>query len=1423
MAGTIDTYIEQEMQTSYLDYAMSVIVGRALPDARDGLKPVQRRILYAMYMLNNLHNQPTKKSARIVGECFVKDTLVLTERGLIPIQDIQKGETVHTQNGIHKVSQLYVMPKRKLLKITLKNGIENTVTTAQQFKVLTEDWNLVWKNAEELVAGDYLLVKSHYPEIKEEVTIGEKKLNENIAYLLGQFLSDGFVLHDNDRNKYHRIGFCSSSKEVIDHIMSCLENEFEYVPHIEELHREYNSADGQTLISKIFQIRVNNSLINKFFIENFNLLGAKAWSKQIPHEIFKSPRAVISALLSGMIDGDGHIHPSRTTIEYSTTSKKIANQLLVLLAHLGIQGSKYKVKIKSDKLILGRKVLNHHEAFSLEFVGTNAQTFASLINPKHQKKNKRCKELVYREIKRTEHDILPWGSEKIFTELSQNHLGGGWYSNYEGKKFRLGIKYKTGGKIRYHAKLLDSQLFLSQINEWRIQDKLNRIKSKLSPFLNSIIENKIFFSPVVSVGEQPEDITYDIQVEGEHELIANGVVAHNCLGKYHPHGDSAVYEALIRMAQWFSLNHTLVEGQGNMGCFTGDTKIKLLDNREITFKELIQERLEGKRHWTFTFNQEKKSIEVAEIKNPRVTRKNAELVEVTLDNGEKIRCTPDHRFMLHSGTYKQAKDLVNGESLMPLYMWDYDSLEQTTMRAKAYNHKVIAVNFLNEKEDVYDITIDQTHNFALAAGVFVHNSIDGDPPAAARYTEVRLQRIAEDMLADLEKETVPFVPNFDNTETEPLLLPSAVPNLLLNGASGIAVGVATNILPHNLNELSDAIIASIDNPEITPQELSKYVTGPDFPTGGIVFYNQGLLASYITGRGSVTIRSRIEEETEKNKTTLIVKEVPYNVNKAAMVEQIAKLARDKKIIGISDIRDESGKEGIRVVIELKGDAPTDFVLNQLYVHSQLEVTLPVMNTAVIGNRLATLNIKQALKIFIDHRFEVIKNRTKFDLRIASERVHIVEGLIKAIENIDDVVELIKGSIDTKDARSKLIAQYELSEKQANAVLDMKLSRLTGLEKDSLTSENAELSANIAKYNEILANDTLVYQIIKDETLKIKEKYGRARRTTIEAAPDDYNITREDLVTDELVTVILTRNNYVKRIKATEYREQDRGGKGSIAIRLKEGDIPKQMLSCMSKDYLLVVTNIGRAYWLKAYQTPEEGRYGTGKSMANLLSMQEGEKAEKIINTRLFEKSFITIVTHRGIIKRINAERFSRPRASGIKAVPLMPGDSIADVCLSDGSAELVILTKNGKAVRFQGSDVRPMSRIARGVRGIRITGDDKVINILAAKAGDLIATITSKGFGKITELDEYRLQGRGGKGVINIRLKEKAGIAVKALNVAKDDDVLIINSSGVSIRFSVSEIRHTARNATGVRLMRVVPGETVVDAQVMPKQIREQQ
>ncbi len=716
---------------------------------------------------------------------------------------------------------------------------------------------------------------------------------------------------------------------------------------------------------------------------------------------------------------------------------------------------------------------------------------------------------------------------------------------------------------------------------------------------------------------------------------------------------------------------------------------------------------------------------------------------------------------------------------------------------------------------VYDALVrmaqDFSMNHTLVEGQGNFGSRDGDPPAAMRYTEVRLTKMAEEMLADLDKETVDFVPNFDNTEKEPVILPSKIPNLLVNGSSGIAVGVATSIPPHNLSEVCSAIVHVLDNKDATVDDILQIIKGPDFPTGGTAIMSGAALNGYRLGRGQLTIRAKADLSNGKK---IIFTELPYNVNKSAMIRKIADSVREKKIIGIRDIRDESGKAGIKVVIDLKEDAEQQQILNLIYKHTQAELTFPIINLAVIGKSLRSFNILQMLNTFITYRREIVTKRSTYQLNIAKDRLHIVHGLLIAITKIDDIIKNIRESKEVGEARNKLMANFSLSEKQANSILDMKLSKLTRLENDTLSKEKSDLEKEIAYYTGVLADQSKIDQIIKDETNEIKKKYGRERKTELVFSDEEAEIQDEDLISDEPVTILLTNSGYVKRMSTGSYKEQDRGGKGIIAINLKEGDFVKQVVTARNKDFIICVSNQGRIYWLKAYNVPEGSRYSDGRAIANLLRL-ENENIVGMFNIKQFEKTKIGFLTAKGLVKKLDAVLFSHPRAGGVRAITLNEGDSIADTIVYTTEPYLAAVSKNGKSVQFSEANVRFTGRTSAGVRGIRLKSGDEAKNIIASADTGSILTVSEKGYGKITDIKEYRVQGRGGSGVINLKVNEKTGPVAKALFIKNEQKLLLLNSKGISIEIPIASIRITGRAASGVRLMKVEPGAKIIDARLL--------
>ena len=1134
----------------------------------------------------------------------------------------------------------------------------------------------------------------------------------------------------------------------------------------------------------------------------------------------------------------------------------------------------------------------------------------------------------------------------------------------------------------------------------------------------------------------------------------SGRIVGDVMGKYHPHGDASIYDAMVRMAQSWSLRYPLVIGQGNFGCFTADTKVKLADGRELSFKNLIEEHKQGKRNFTFTIDKSQK-IKIAEIKNPRLTRKGAEIMKVILDNGEEIECTLNHKFMLKNGKYKEAQDLKSEDSLMPCYLklstnednpkmvgynmvfqprdnsWNFvhvlsddwniengiyekntgrirhhanfdklnnnpnnirrmqwkehwqahynlisekhksdpdyrgklsegrqrfwadeenrkdyskrmsernlknwkkksyrDKMKITLSEAnKKYlaehperveeirktasitmkrlwqiseykqlfhekiiasnkmrktnftgkkkflnicnylkennipincedyervridifggknftcwergfekyygldnnlllcelngNHKVVGIEFLNRFADVYDLTIGDTHNFSLASGIFVHNSMDGDGAAASRYTEAKMEKISEELIEDIDKNTVPMIKNYDNSLDEPVVMPGRLPNLFLNGASGIAVGMATNIPPHNLNNTCDAIITYLENPECEDKELVASIKAPDFPTGGTV--SGEIKNIYTEGKGRLILDGKAvieESKSSKGKTKIIISEIPYQVNKASLVEQIANLVRDKKLPDISDIRDESSKGKVRIVIELKKDSNPKFTLNRLYKYTQLRISFNANMLALVNRVPRLLTLREYIKVYVGHRQVVIRKTKEFDLDKAKKRLHIVEGLMIAQSNIDEVVRLIRASKTKTDAAVQLKSKYELSDKQTEAILEMKLHQITSLEFDKLKGEKLDLEKLIEKLNKILGDEKLVLAIIKKELSELKDNYGDNRKTKIIGEVSDFE--EKDLVDKRDVVITITDKGYIKRLDLEQYKEQRRGGKGVIGSDLTEGDFVKDLLMCSTHDYMLFFTDKGKVHWLKAYEIPASAKSTKGKAIVNLLELKD-EKVTSVLPVKKFD-NYLMMATEKGVVKKIELSQFAHPRKGGIKAIKVAETDDVLiGVKPMKENQEVLLVTKNGQAIRFKSGDVRSMGRASYGVAGIKMSGDDKVVSLevlpLKDKDNFSILTITEKGYGKRSSINDYRLTGRAGKGVINMKVTDKTGNIITSQSVSGLDNVIISTEKGIIIRMPLKNIRIMGRVTQGVRIINLKNEDKVSDLTRIP-------
>jgi DNA gyrase subunit A len=723
---------------------------------------------------------------------------------------------------------------------------------------------------------------------------------------------------------------------------------------------------------------------------------------------------------------------------------------------------------------------------------------------------------------------------------------------------------------------------------------------------------------------------------------------------------------------------------------------------------------------------------------------------------------------------------------------------------------------------VYDSLVRMVQDFSLRYtlidGQGNFGSVDGDFAAAMRYTEARMDAIADEMLADIDKETADFMPNFDETLEEPTVLPSRLPNLLINGSSGIAVGMATNIPSHNLSEVVDAVVKVISDPDVSIKDLMKIVKGPDFPTGGIICGLEGIRQAYETGRGLLKLHAKAGIEAQKNgKESIIITEIPYQVNKSTLIENIAELVQDKKIEGISDIRDESDKEGMRIVIELKRDQNSQIILNQLYKSTQMETTFGVIMLALVDGRPKILNLKEVIELYIKHREEIVRRRTRFELDKAEKRAHILEGLKIAIEHLNKIIKTIRESKDPKIAKQALMKEFELSDAQAQAILEMQLQRLTALERGKIEEEYLDLIKKIELYKSILKSEKKILEIVRDEALELKKKYGDERRTEIVAKAEEVEI--EDLIAEEDMVITISHAGYIKRLPIDAYRRQKRGGTGVTGIDIKEEDFVEHLFIASTHEYILFFTNIGKVHWLKVYEIPQASRAARGKAIINMLQLEQGENISSYVRVKEFkEDNFLVMATREGLIKKTDLMAYSNPRKGGIIGITIEKGDELIEVELTDGHQEILLATQQGKIIRFPETQVRDMGRSAKGVRGIRLAKKDKVIAMGLTTRDSTVLTVMSEGFAKRTAIDQYRKQSRGGKGIKNVNVTKKNGETVGMKTVTDKDEIMVITGKGMIVRCAVKDIRTTGRSTQGVRIIKLDSGDKVSSiARVVPE------
>src|SRR6185503_18406360 len=847
------------------------------------------------------------------------------------------------------------------------------------------------------------------------------------------------------------------------------------------------------------------------------------------------------------------------------------------------------------------------------------------------------------------------------------------------------------------------------------------------------------------------------------------------MAKYHPHGDVPIYDALVRLAQDFAARYPLVQGQGNFGCFTGDTKVELYNGEQKPFTELVDMAHKGLRAEIFTVDPHR-NVRIKPLRAPRLVRRNDPVVKVTLESGAEIVCTPDHRFMLRDGTYREAQQLKPKDQLMPFAR---SSIPERLHRTGAFPIPASLAQKVSKVEpagraDVYDLTVDLTQNFAIAAGIFVHNSIDDDPPGASRYTEARLAAVSAEILADIEKNTVDFIPNYDNRHQQPTVLPARLPNLLVNGSAGIAVGMATNIPPHNLREVVAATQRLIEDPDLTNDDLCETILGPDFPGGGIIYRFEeeknvetgkseridGIRRAYANGRGRIVMRAKAHKEDMRGgRESIVVSELPYAVNKASLIEKIAELVQNKKLQGISDIRDESDREGMRVVIEVKRDDSADRVLNNLFKHTAMQSAFNLNMLALVDQGPRVLSLKEVLQHHVDYRREVIRRRTDFDLTKAKERAHILEGFKIAHDNIDAIIKLIRAHKGQELLLiGKLREGFGLSEAQARAILEMQLRRLSGLERDKIDQEYEATIKLIAELESILASPRKILALIKADLASLAESYGDDRRTEIrDDVPGQF--TDEQLVADEDVVITLSSRNYAKRMPLSTYRAQHRGGRGIIGMQTRDEDDVQHLVVARNHDKLYVFTDRGRVFALKVYELPDASRTAKGTPIQNILeAMQQGERVSALVALRdTTTAEFLMMSTRKGFVKKTALSEYATVRRAGLIAIALRKGDELAWVAACAKDDRVILATRKGKGISFKATDARPMGRSTQGVTGIRLKKGDEIVGMGIARQRTEVLSVTENGYGKRTSVDEFPTQGRGGQGVILASLGPKTG------------------------------------------------------------------
>ena len=1313
--------IEREMKDSYISYAMSVIAGRALPDARDGLKPVHRRILFAMQELGLEHTRPYKKSARIVGDCLGK---------------------YHPHGDMAVYDALVRMVQVFSLRYPLVDGQGNfgCFTGGTKIKLLDGRDRSFEELAQEFGTEREFYVYS--VDRGRHVTIGKARnprITRRNAKLLEVTLDSGAVIRCTPDHRFMlRDGSYTQAQDL---------------------------TERDSLMAGYFRTAPVKEALNDYL-----MVKQPAGDFEFVHQMvdrWKSERGLAPKMPGPFV---------RHHKNFDRFDNRPGNiERMAFLEHLHLHARAVGELWKDP-----------------QFRQRQREGVQGYFRSHPEARESRRQRLI---VRNRSDAFRRANGPRIAARLREQFASNP--SLAQGISQRMRTLWQDPD---YRAKMAAALQGIEKRPLTAAQDRRVRqiISEKSRAMWNSAKREEIvqamrraLAKPEVrarlslAAKRRWQDPAYRARYGDTHfSRMAKAL--------WERPGTRDLYR--LKMARW---------RQDAKFCKAQREAVRASNARRISNDPRMMSRLAAAAATALRNRWEDPAYRRGVIR-AKVLRYGSRLLAQYPREG----LTPEtYNRARYNNCFPRAERLTQY----------FSSFEEMLTQASTYNHRVVSKRFLDERVDVWDITVEEHHNFLLTAGVFVHNSVDGDSPASMRYTEARLAAVADAMLEDLDKETVDFAPNFDESLQEPRLLPAALPNLLVNGSSGIAVGMATNMPPHNLREVAAGVAAVIEQPEISVKELAKLIKGPDFPTGGAICGRAGILEAYQTGRGSLKVRAIASiEEQKSGKQAILITEIPYQVNKATLLESIANLVSDKKLEGISDLRDESDKDGMRIVVDLKRDANPQVVLNQLYKHTQMETTFGVIMLALVDNRPRVLTLKQLLEVFVEHRKTVVVRRTKYELKKAQERAHILEGLKIALAHLDAIIKLIRRSRSDEEAKAALMKEYDLSALQAQAILDMQLKRLTGLEREKLEAEYLELLKKIQIYQAILASEKRVLAIIQEETQALAERFGDERRTKLLAEAQELEI--EDLIAEEDVVITISHAGYIKRLPVSGYRKQHRGGKGVAGAEMKEEDFIKDLFIASTHDFILVFTDKGRVYWLRVYDVPQVGRQAKGKAIINLLELQPGERMAACLPVREFtEDQFLAMVTKNGLVKKTSLSEYSHPRRGGIVGMGLEAEDALIEVVRTDGHQELLLATRQGKAIRFPETQVRDMGRAAKGVRGIGLAKKDFVIGVAVAQTEATVLTVTEGGFGKRTPVKDYRVQSRGGQGIINIKVTAKNGAAVTLKSVTDQDELMIITQRGQIVRCPVKDIRATGRAAQGVRIIRLGSGDHVASvAHVIP-------